>query len=220
VIRVLIAESASSIRQFLAGTVEGHPGLDLVTLCSDADELRAALAAEQPDVLVIDTRLPPEPGQQGIHLARRLRSQGSAVGVVILSQDAEPANVLAVVDSCPGRAYLLKERISRRDRLITAIDTVAGGGVVVDPAIVDAMIEARMRAARSPLPKLSREQRELLALVAAGKSDTHIEAELRTSGETVDRRATTVFEKLGLTYTADVCERARAALWYLAREDD
>jgi DNA-binding NarL/FixJ family response regulator len=218
VVTVLIAESSSPIRQFLAGTIEGDAGLELVAICSDARQLRAALADRQPDVVVIDARIPPEPGEQGIQLARRLRADGAETGVVLLSQEAEPACVLALVESGPGRAYLRTERISRRDDLIAAIHAVARGGVVVDPAVVATVIEARARVARSPLPNLSRDERELLTLIGAGKSNPEIAHALGTSEAISGRRCATIFERLALRYTTDVYERVRTMLTYLAEE--
>jgi DNA-binding NarL/FixJ family response regulator len=217
-IRVVVAESSRVIREFLVLTLAAEESIALVADCANALELDAALAAGGTDVLVIDVRLPPSNGDEGIRIARRLRETHPQIGVVLLSQYAEPADVLSLLESGSARAYLLKDGLSNRHNLIVAVRTVARGGIVVDPEIVDALIEARARVARSPLPRLSRAERELLAVIVEGKDDAAIAISLAVPERTVGLRVKAILERLELPQTGDSCRRVQDALAYLAEE--
>ncbi|HWW89143.1 MAG TPA: response regulator transcription factor, partial [Solirubrobacteraceae bacterium] len=197
-IRVVVAESSPAIREFLAATLAESKTIELVGACSDLAELERALATEQMDVLVTDVRMPPSQGDEGIRIARRLRENNRPIGVVLLSQYAEPAYVLSLLESGSARAYLLTERLSEKDELVDAIEAVAGGGIVVDPRIVESLIEARARVARSPLPRLDRGESELLAMIVEGKRDAVIASSLDLSERSVAARVAAVLEKLDL----------------------
>jgi DNA-binding NarL/FixJ family response regulator len=151
-IRVVIAEDSYIIREFLASTLSSAPGVELVAVCSTATELERAIELWSPEVVLTDIRMPPSSADEGIRIAAKLRDTAPEVGVVVLSQYAEPAYVLALLERGTGRrAYLLKERVRKRDELIGAIQEVARGGSVIDPTIVDVLMEARSRAAHSRL---------------------------------------------------------------------
>jgi DNA-binding NarL/FixJ family response regulator len=217
-IRVVVAESSRGIREFLAATLAGEETIELVASCADDSELETALATELMDVLIADVRMPPSPGDVGLRIARRLRERDSRVGVVLLGQYAEPAYILALLESGAARAYLLTERLSEKGELVNAIKTVAAGGVVVDRQIVDSLIEARARVARSPLPRLDRGERVLLGLIVEGKGDAAIASALRIPEHAVATRVQPILEKLGLPQAGDTSRRAQDALAYLAEE--
>ncbi|HEV2922432.1 MAG TPA: response regulator transcription factor [Solirubrobacteraceae bacterium] len=219
-IRVLVAESSRAIREFLAAMLAESDAIELVGACSDLAGLELALATEQMDVLVTDVRMPPSQGDEGIRIARRLRENDRPIGVVLLSQYAEPAYVLSLLESGSARAYLLTERLSEKDELVDAIEAVAAGGIVVDPRMVESLIEARARVARSPLPRLDRGERELLALIVEGKRDAVIASSLDLSERSVAARVGAVLQKLDLPWADDAGRRAQDVLAYLAEEGD
>jgi DNA-binding NarL/FixJ family response regulator len=219
-IRVIAADDSYVVREFLTATLESSPEVQLVAVCSNRNELDAALASDRPDVLVTDIRMPPSGGEEGIQVATRLRETDPNVGVVVLSQYAEPGYAVALLESGSGRrAYLLKERIRNREQLIGAIEAVAGGGSVIDPQIVDVLIAARARRASSPLAELTPRERELLGEIAAGKSNAAIAQSLVLTKRAVEKHVNSIFSKLGLPEDQDVSRRVRAALIYLAEAD-
>jgi DNA-binding NarL/FixJ family response regulator len=219
-IRVVVAEDSYLIREFLATTLGSAPEVELVAVCSNGKELDAAIAAEHPDVVITDIRMPPSGAEEGIRVAQRLRDAEPEVGVVVLSQYAEPAYALALLARGSGRrAYLLKERIRNKAELIGAIEAVARGGSVIDPTIVDVLIDARTRAARSPLAELTPRERQLLAEIAAGKSNGAIADSLFLTKRAVEKHVNSIFSKLNLPETQDVSRRVKATLMYLAEKE-
>ena len=218
--RVIVAESSRAIREFIAATLTAEGRIELVAACSDRTELETALASEPLDVLVTDVRLRPSHGDTGIRIARRLRERDPNLGVVLLSQYAEPAYILSLLESGAGRAYLLTERLSEKGALVEAIENVAAGDIVVDPEVVKSLIEARSRVARSPLPRLDRGERELLALIVEGRRDAAIARSLGIPERSVATRARAILAKLGLPRSDEPSRRAQHALAYLAEEGD
>jgi DNA-binding NarL/FixJ family response regulator len=219
-IRVVVAEDSYVIREFLTTALESTPEVELVEVCSNGKELDAALAADRPDVVITDIRMPPSGGEEGIRVATRLRETNPEIGVVVLSQYAEPAYALALLESgSGGRAYLLKERIRNKQELIGAIEAVARHGSVIDPKIVDMLIEARARRSHSPLAELTPRELELLGEIAAGKSNGAIADTLVLTKRAVEKHVNSIFAKLGLPEDQDVSRRVKAALMYLAEED-
>lgn len=219
-IRVMVAEDSYLIREFLSTMLESAPEVELLAVCTNGKELEAALADERPDVVITDIRMPPSGAQEGIRIASRLRETDPEVGVVVLSQYAEPAYALALLGSgSEKRAYLLKERIRDRDDLIHAIEDVVRGGSVIDPKIVDLLIEARTRAARSPLAELTPRELELLAAIAEGKSNGAIAESLVLTKRAVEKHINSIFSKLGLPETGDVSRRVKATLIYLSEQE-
>src|ERR1700729_2679260 len=155
-IRVVLAEDSYVIREFLTATLSAASEVDLVAVCTNGKELRTAIAASDPDVVLTDIRMPPSGAEEGVRIAASLRETHPDVGVVVLSQYAEPAYALSLLEhGAGGRAYLLKERIRNKEQLLDAIKAVANGGSVIDPIIVDVLIEARSRAAKSQLSQLT-----------------------------------------------------------------
>jgi DNA-binding NarL/FixJ family response regulator len=161
--------------------------------------------------------MPPSNTDEGIRLADRLRETSPSTGVVVLSQYAAPPYVLALLEhGSDGRGYLLKERIHDRGQLVSAIDTVARGGSVIDPKIVEVLVEAKARADRSPLAELTPRERDVLAEMAEGMSNAAIAESLVLSKGAVEKHINSIFTKLGLAASEDVSKRVKATLMFLA----
>src|SRR4051812_12473929 len=170
-----------------------------------------------PDVVLTDIEMPPFDGGEGIHVAARLRDSHPAVGVVILSQYADPAFALELLEAgSAGRAYLLKERVGNRAELTAAIHAVATGGSVIDPKIVETLIAEQVRVADSSVAALTAREREVLGEVATGKSNTAIAASLYLTKRAVEKHINAIFMKLGLRDSEDVSRRVKATLIFLA----
>jgi DNA-binding NarL/FixJ family response regulator len=218
-IRVVVAEDAYLIREVLTTMLNEAPQVELVGVCSNATELRSAIDRGHFDVIITDIRMPPSGADEGIQIAAALRESDPEVGVVVLSQYAEPAYALALLERGTGRrAYLLKERIRNRDDLIGAIEAVADGGAVIDPSIVEALIEGQFRAANSRLAALTPRERELLAELATGKSNGAIAESLFLSKRAVEKHVNSIFAKLDLPESQDVSRRVKATLIFLSED--
>jgi DNA-binding NarL/FixJ family response regulator len=218
-IRVVVAEDAYVIREFLTAALGASPDVELVAVCTNGKELRSAIESWSPDVVITDIRMPPSGGDEGVQIAAELHESHPEVGVIVLSQYAEPSYALALLDRGSGRrAYLLKERIRDRDELIAAIRTVNSGGSVIDPMIVDVLIQARAREADSRLSALTPRERELLSEIASGKSNGAIARSLFLTKRAVEKHVNSIFSKLDLPETEDVSRRVKATLIYLSEE--
>ncbi len=220
-IRVVIAEDSYLIREILTTTLAAAPEVELVAVCCNGKELKLAIDTWNPDVVLTDIRMPPSGADEGIRVAAELRETHPEVGVVVLSQYAEPAYAVALLEKGTGRrAYLLKERIRNRDELIGAIEAVAEGGSAIDPAIVDVLIKARSKMAHSRLSELTPRERQLLAEIAAGKSNGAIAESLVLTKRAVEKHVNSIFAKLNLPETQDVSRRVMAALIFLSEVDE
>jgi DNA-binding NarL/FixJ family response regulator len=218
-IRVAVAEDSYVIREFLTSTLSAAADVELVAVCTNGKELQTAIVTWDPDVVLTDIRMPPSAADEGIRIAAALRDTHPDVGVVVLSQYAEPAYALRLLEhGSRGRAYLLKERIRNKEDLLDAIKAVAKGGSVIDPMIVDVLIEARSRAAKSQLSQLTPRERELLAEIAAGKSNSAIAESLVLTKRAVEKHVNSIFSKLNLPETQDVSRRVKATLIFLSEE--
>jgi DNA-binding NarL/FixJ family response regulator len=218
-IRVVVAEDSYVIREFLTGTLSATPEVELMAVCSNGKELERAIELWDPDVVLTDIRMPPSGAEEGVRIAAQLRESRPSVGVVVLSQYAEPAYAVRLLEQgTGGRAYLLKERIRDKDELVRAIEAVAHGGSVIDPIIVDVLIAARTRAAKSRLAQLTPRERELLGEIAAGKSNGAIAESLVLTKRAVEKHVNSIFSKLDLPETQDVSRRVKATLIFLSEE--
>ena len=218
-LRVVVGEDSFLTREAIISLLEDTAGIDLVAACEDADSLRSAIAREAPDVVLTDIRMPPGHRDEGIKLANELRETRPEVGVVVLSQHAEPAYaVLLFEDGSHGRAYLLKESLKDRDELVRAVVTVADGGSVVDPLIVEELLELQRRRRDSPLDRLTPRELEILGLIAEGRSNAAIAEKLVVTKRAVERHINSIFLKLNLRESDDVSRRVKAALLYLSGE--
>jgi DNA-binding NarL/FixJ family response regulator len=218
-LRLVIADDSYLVREGLGQLLAGVPALDVVAMCDDMYSLVEAIDRESPDVVLSDIRMPPFKGSEGIQVAARLRETHPGIGVVILSQYADPSLALELFESgSEGRAYLLKERVGDRSQLVEAIQAVAERRSVIDPKIIDGLIAEHERAAASPLDELTPREREVLAQVAAGKSNAAIASLLFLTKRAVEKHINAIFMKLNLRETEDTSRRVKATLIYLAGE--
>jgi DNA-binding NarL/FixJ family response regulator len=215
-IRVVLAEDNTLLREGVARLLEREDGIELAGTASDLPELEALLATVDPDVVVTDIRMPPTGTDEGIQIAAALRTERPEVGVVVLSQYAEPAYALALLEGgSAGRAYLLKERVSEVDEVLAAIREVADGGSVIDPKVVESLVSTN-RHPSSELDRLTPREREILGEMAQGKSNAAIAAALVLSIRAVEKHTNSIFSKLGLSEEVDVNRRVKAVLLFLA----
>jgi DNA-binding NarL/FixJ family response regulator len=188
--------------------------------CADRDSLLRAIEEDEPDVVLTDIRMPPTGTDEGIQVARELRTTHPEIGVVVLSQFADPEYVLALLESgSGGRAYLLKERVNDPRELAAAINAVASGGSAVDSKVIEVLVQAHANDAASPLRDLTPREREVLAELAQGKSNGAIAESLVLTKRAVEKHINAIFMKLNLAAPDDVSRRVKAALVYLASED-
>lgn len=216
-LHVALADDSYLVREALRHLLAPAPDIELVAVCSGAEELLAAVERESPDVVVSDIRMPPLQEREGIRVAAQLRETHPEIGVVLLSQYEDPTYALELFAAgSEGRAYLLKERLGDLSELVDAIRAVADGRSVVDAKIIDGLITERVRSQPSSLDELTAREREVLGGVAAGKSNTAIGRSLSLTKRAVEKHINSIFMKLGLDESADVSRRVKAALIYLA----
>jgi DNA-binding NarL/FixJ family response regulator len=216
-LRVLVAEDSLLVREGVRQLIDREDDLVVIGECADLPSLRTALESDVPDVLVTDVRMPPDFSDEGVQIAVELRTSHPEVGVVVLSAYVEPAYANELLGGGSSRrAYLLKERVSEPNQLCEAIRTVAGGGSVIDPVVVDALVSASSRRDKSPLAALTPRELEVLDQVAQGKSNAAAGAALFLTERAVEKHINTLFAKLGLAATPDVNRRVTAVLMLLS----
>jgi DNA-binding NarL/FixJ family response regulator len=219
-IRLVIAEDHYLVREGIRRLLETQPDLEVAAVCGDLDSLLAAVKEEKPDVVVTDIRMPPGNGDEGIQAAERLRETDPDIGVVVLSQYANPTYALALLESGSARrSYLLKERVQELDHLVSAIHTVAEGGSVIDPKVVDALVADNARGDESRLNQLTPRERDVLREMAMGKSNAAIGESLFLAERSVEKVIHSIFLKLGLTWETAVHKRVKAVILYLSQND-
>jgi DNA-binding NarL/FixJ family response regulator len=219
-IRVVLAEDNTLLREGIAGLLERADAIELVGTAVDRPTLEALVEQASPDVVVTDIRMPPGNTDEGIQAAERLRETHPGVGVVVLSQYATPSYALALLDrGSAGRAYLLKERVEDVEQLVAAIRTVADGGSVIDPKVVDALVAENARRGDSPINELTPRERDVLREMAEGKNNAAIAQSLVLSERSVEKVIHSIFLKLGLTWETAVHRRVKAVILYLAESD-
>jgi len=222
-IRVILGEDSYLVREGLRQVLAGAPQIELEAECGDADSLMREIDERRPDVVLTDIRMPPTNTDEGIRLAAHLRRTYPEIGVVVLSQYADPGYVLELLESgSEGRAYLLKERVHDRRQLVAAIEAVASGQSVIDSKIVEVLVAAKARGERSPLAELTPRELEVLAAIAEGKSNSAISASLVLTKRAVEKHINAIFLKLNLSHSQsaeDVSPRVKAALVFLARSN-
>jgi DNA-binding NarL/FixJ family response regulator len=219
-IRVVLAEDHYLVREGVRRVLETRSGLEIAAVCDDLDSLLAAVEAERPDVVITDIRMPPGDADEGIQAAERLRVTNPEIGVVVLSQYANPSYALALLKGgTAGRAYLLKERVKDLGELEAAIHAVAEGGSMIDPKVVEALVAENARSEESPLNQLTPRERDVLRAMAEGKNNAAIADALVLTERSVEKVIHSIFLKLGLTWEKAVHKRVKAVILYLAESD-
>jgi DNA-binding NarL/FixJ family response regulator len=216
-IRLVLAEDEYLVREGVCRLLETQPDLEVAAACGDLDSLLAAVHAEQPDVVVTDIRMPPGGADEGIQASEQIRKTNPEIGVVVLSHYANPTYAVALLGGGSARrAYLLKERVKDLDQLVAAIRTVAEGGSVIDPKVVEALVAANARTKESPLNELTPRERDVLREMAEGKNNAAIADALFLTERSVEKVIHSIFLKLGLTWETAVHKRVKAVILYLA----
>jgi DNA-binding NarL/FixJ family response regulator len=216
-LRVVIAEDSLLMREGVRQVIDRGDDLEVVGDCPDLPSLRRLVDDTAPDVVVTDVRMPPTFSDEGIQFAVEARDSHPVLGVVVLSQYAEPAYANTLLGGGSARrAYLLKERVSQPDQLADAIRTVAQGGSVIDPTIVDLLVAASTRGPASPLAALTPREMDVLDQVAQGKSNAGVAATLFLTERAVEKHINAMFAKLGLGATPDLNRRVAAVLLLLS----
>ena len=215
-IRVLLAEDNALLRQGLERLIAYDDELDLVGSVADLPSLQKAVAEHDPDVVVSDIRMPPTKTDEGRRVAAELRANRPGTGVVLLSQHADAAFALRLLEGgAGGRAYLLKERVGDVGELTAAVKQVAAGGSVIDPTVVEQLVAANQGPRKTPLTTLTPRELEVLGEMAQGKSNAAIAATLVLSERAIEKHTNSIFAKLGLTEERDLNRRVKAVLLYL-----
>ena len=215
-IRVVLGEDSFIAREGIVRALEGIEDVDLLATCGDLDELRRAIHETRPDLVLTDIRMPPTNTDEGIRLAVELRSSHPEIGVVVLSQHAEPLYAVELFDQgSDGRGYLLKERLKDRSELDRALHEVAGGGSVVDPRVVETLLAVQRRREDRRLDELTKRELEILALIAEGRSNRAIADQLFVTKRAVERHINAIFLKLNLRDEENISRRVKAVLLYL-----
>jgi DNA-binding NarL/FixJ family response regulator len=215
-IRVVVAEDSFLAREGIASILADIDDVEVVELSRDLDELRSAVERTSPDIVLTDIRMPPTNTDEGIRFAAELRERHPEMGVVVLSQHAEPRYAMALFNAgSDRRAYLLKERLRDKGELSRAIHDVAAGRSLVDSRVVDKLVSSRQRR-DSELGKLTRRELEILGLIAEGRSNGAIASSLGITKRAVERHINAIFLKLDLGKPEDVSRRVKAALIYLS----
>ena len=219
-IRVVLAEDAYLVREGVRRLLETQPELEVVAVCGDLDELLQTVAAELPDVVLTDIRMPPTGTDEGIKAAERLRETHPDVGVVVLSHYVDAGYALALLErGTAGRAYLLKERVADVEQLTGAIRAVADGGSVIDPRVVETLVAAKTASEQSKLHDLTPRERDVLREMAEGKNNAAIAGSLFLSERSVEKVIHSIFLKLGLAWDTAVHKRVKAVILYLVEAE-
>jgi DNA-binding NarL/FixJ family response regulator len=212
-LRIVIAEDAAIMRDGLTQTL-ARRGHDVVAAVADGDALLAAVAEHRPDVAIVDVRMPPSHTDEGLRAARTIRRQYPGVGVLVFSQYIEAGSAAELFAGAPGGVgYLLKDRVADVSDFVDAISRVARGGTVLDPEVVGHLLAAARRT--DSLATLTPREREVLALIAEGRSNTAIAERLFISPGVVEKHVASIFAKLGLTPSDSDNRRVIAAIKYL-----
>jgi len=216
-LRIVLAEDHYLVREGVRRLLETDPEIEVAAVCGDLDSLLAAVEAERPDVVVTDIRMPPHGIDEGIQAAEWLRQTHPGVGLVVLSQYAEPRYALALLEAgTEGRAYLLKERVDDLTQLVGAINAVAAGGSVIDPKVVEGLVAEKARVEASPLNSLTARELDVLREMAEGKNNAAIAETLFLTERSVEKVIHSIFLKLGIGWEPTVHKRVKAVILYLA----
>jgi DNA-binding NarL/FixJ family response regulator len=216
-IRIVLADDHYLVREGVRRLLATEPGIEVAAACEDLDSLLAAVETERPDVVVTDIRMPPRHVDEGIQAAARLRETHPEVGVIVLSQYAEPGYALALLEAGTARrGYLLKERVDDLAQLVAAIREVADGGSVIDSRVVESLVAQKARTDASPLHALTARERDVLREMAEGKNNAAIAEGLFLAERSVENVIHSIFLKLGIGFEPSVHKRVKAVILYLS----
>jgi DNA-binding NarL/FixJ family response regulator len=214
-VRVVIADDAALVREGVARLLTEN-GLEVVDQVGDADALLTSIRDNRPDAALVDIRMPPTHTDEGLRAAQEIRSRYPETAVLVLSQHLEPEYALRLVEERPeGVGYVMKERVGRVQQLVDALQRVVAGECVVDRAVVDELLARRRRV--DPIGELTPREREILALMAEGRSNQGICRTLWLSPKTVESHIRSAFAKLGIRGAPEDNRRVLAVLAYLRR---
>jgi DNA-binding NarL/FixJ family response regulator len=212
-VRVAIAEDSVLLREGVARLL-GEAGLEVVAQCGNADDLLVEVRNDRVDVAIVDIRLPPTHNDEGLRAALEIRADHPEVGVLVLSQYVELGLAMKLLaNSAEGVGYLLKDRIGDLDEFVGAVERVAAGGSALDPIIVSTLLSRQRN--EDPLAELTPREREVLTLMAEGRSNQGIADKLVITLRAVEKYVSTIFGKLGLPSTGSDSRRVLAVLLYL-----
>ncbi len=212
-IRVVIADDSVLLREGLARLLE-ESGFEVAGQAGDAEDLLRKVGAHKPDVAVVDVRMPPTHTDEGLRAAHAIRNEFPGTGVLVLSQYVEEAYALELLSqSTESTGYLLKDRVADVDSFTDAVRRVAGGGSALDPEVVALLLGRRRR--EDPLQSITPREREVLGLMAEGRSNNAIAEALVVTERAVEKHVTSIFSKLDLTPTVEDHRRVLAVLAYL-----
>jgi len=214
--RVLLAEDNALLRQGLERLLAHQDGIEVVGVAGNLPELLETARSARPDVVVSDIRMPPTHTDEGIAAAAKLAEEQPDIGVVLLSQHVEADYAVRFLEhGSARRAYLLKERVGDARELINAITTVAAGGSVIDPMVVEQLVQARSARPDTALDRLSPREREVLEQMALGKNNAAIAGTLFLTERAVEKHTNAIFGKLGFSEEPDLNRRVAAVLMFL-----
>ena len=213
-IRVLIADDHAVVRQGLRTFLELQDDIEVVAQAGDADDLIRKVNGHKPDVAIMDIRMPPTNTDDGLRAARQIREELPGTGVLVLSQYVEEGYALDLVaDTAEGVGYLLKDRVADVERFADSVRRVGEGGSALDPEVVSLLLGRRRR--EDPLEALTAREREVLELMAEGRSNRAIAEQLVITERAVEKHVTSIFSKLDLPPTAEDHRRVLAVLTFL-----
>ena len=220
-LRVVIAEDNYLVREGTRRLLEDSGEVAVVAAVGDATELLAAVTHLQPDAVITDIRMPPGHGTEGIDAALAIRRDHPGVGVIVLSQHSDAAYATELFrNGTEGLGYLLKMSIADLDELLAAVRSVVAGRSVVDPVVVQRLVDQRVRQGASPLRALAPREREVLREMAEGRTNAAIGARLHLSESAIEKNVNAIFTKLGLGAEQGVSRRVAAVLAYLRDDPD
>jgi DNA-binding NarL/FixJ family response regulator len=214
-IRILVGEDEPLVREGIVRVLE-EAGFEVVGVAGDADELVRKAGGHHPDVVLTDIQMPPDRTDDGLRAALRIRNAQPKVGVIVLSQFLEDRYALDLVgERAEGVGYLLKDRVGDLSLFVDAVQRVARGGSALDPAVVERMVGRRRK--RTPLDDLTSREREVMTLMAQGRSNQGIAEELVVTTAAIERHVTSIFSKLDLRQVPEDHRRVLAVLEFLKR---
>jgi DNA-binding NarL/FixJ family response regulator len=212
-VRVVLADDNVLLREGIAGLLE-RAGFEIAGQAGDADGLITLVRAQRPDLAVVDIRMPPGHSAEGLHAAMTIRKELPRTGIMVLSAYVHAEHAVELLSSGQGIGYLLKDRVEDVPEFVQSLRRVAGGGAVIDPALVQDLVRARRD--HDPFDMLSAREREVLALMAEGRSNAGIARQIWIAESTVEKHVHSILGKLDLPDSADDHRRVQAVLAYLS----